>query len=167
MFPFTSVNAAQVPATAIDTAAFGAGVPRWFDVSLQARPGAAGSLASQNTVAGDVPAGNGPAAAIPEAGPGSATEPMAAPWLAELLTPVSTLTSTQPFLVLNEFVHQAEEAGQQLTSTLQSLGFTPWLTSTALALAAFELVRYRARQNARRAAAAIEVPEITTPSELL
>jgi hypothetical protein len=100
------------------------------------------------------------------AGLNPAPELLSAPWLAELLTPSTSLASTPPLLLLQQFVRQAEGWGGMLAGALRTVLAAPWASVTAVALAAAAASSCCSRRAGRERGRAIDVPEITAPGEL-
>jgi hypothetical protein len=107
----------------------------------------------------------------PEGAPGAtaryAPEPAALPWLAGLLTPVAQFDSGESLLALERLVGEAHGWGRALAGKLAALLASPWTAGAAVAIAAMEVCRRRARHAVRRDDAELDAPQITGPSQLV
>jgi hypothetical protein len=94
-------------------------------------------------------------------------EPAAMPWLAGLLTPTAQLDGAESLLAVRRLVGGAHGWGRALAGKLAALMASPWTAGTAVAIAALEVCRRRARQTARRDDVDLDAPQITGPSQLI
>jgi hypothetical protein len=92
--------------------------------------------------------------------------PTVAPWLAGLLTPVMQFDPAEPLQTIEHIISAVPEWGPPLARSLASLITSPWMACAAVAVAAVELVRRRARRAPQREDDALDVPTITGPSQL-
>jgi len=158
------------PAVAAGPGPFGGAKVPLRGVDIVATPAPVSTVARSEAMSEAVPA-EGAGGDLTPAATDPAQLPIAerggAPSLAGLQMPTHGWAVSAPFLALRQTLASADSWGPGLANAFRSLLSSPWLAVTAAGLVALELSRRWARRVARWRHAAVEVPGLTAPSDLV